>query len=86
MLRARTHHTTILIMRATIDHIAVVRVDLERSLHFLRDLLGFEMVSPEGHDGGPLDRMANIDGLLELNEIGTGRQDELSYDWDQARS
>ena len=31
MLRARTHHTTILIMRATIDHVAVVRVDLERS-------------------------------------------------------
>ena len=33
MLRARTHHTTILIMRATIDHVAVVRADSERSLH-----------------------------------------------------
>ena len=86
MLRARTHHTTILIMRATIDHIAVVRAGHGAVATLFRDLLGFEMVSPEGHDGGPLDRMANIDGLLELNEIGTGRQDELSYDWDQARS
>lgn len=29
MLHARTHHTTILIMRAAIDHVAVVRADRE---------------------------------------------------------
>ena len=31
MLRARPQHTTILIMRATIGHVAVVRADLVRS-------------------------------------------------------
>ena len=50
-------------MRVTIDHIAVMCADLERSLHFYRDLLGFEVVSPEEHDGGPIDQMVRIDGV-----------------------
>ena len=58
--RATSYHRH---MRVTIDHIAVMCADLERSLHFYRDLLGFEVVSPEEHDGGPIDQMVRIDGV-----------------------
>ena len=44
----------------TIDHIAVMVSDLESSLHFYRDLLGFEVLSPEEHDGGQISEMVNI--------------------------
>jgi len=49
--------------RVTIDHIAVMVSDIEKSLHFYRDLLGFEVVSPEEHIGGPIDRMTGISGV-----------------------
>ena len=41
-------------MNATIkiDHVAVMVNDLEKSLHFYRDLLGLEVVSPEEHNDG----------------------------------
>ena len=47
----------------TLDHLAVMVSDLEKSLHFYRDLLGFEVLSPEEHNGGPLDEMVDIQGV-----------------------
>ena len=47
----------------TIDHIAVMVSDLEKSLHFYRDLLGFDVLSPEEHIGGPIDEMTGISGV-----------------------
>jgi len=44
----------------TIDHIALMVTDLERSLRFYRDLLGLEVVSPEEHIGGPVAEMVAI--------------------------
>lgn len=41
----------------TIDHLALMVRDLEKSLYFYRDLLGMEIVSPEEHAGGPIDAM-----------------------------
>ena len=41
----------------TIDHLALMVRDLEKSLHFYRDLLGMEVVSPEEHAGGAIDKM-----------------------------
>ena len=41
----------------TIDHVAVMVSDLERSLRFYRDILGLEVVTPEEHGGGPVDEM-----------------------------
>ena len=41
----------------TIDHIALMVSDLEKSLRFYRDILGMEVVSPEEHEGGPIDEM-----------------------------
>lgn len=40
-----------------IDHVAVMVSDLEKSLHFYRDLLGLEVVSPEEHIDGPISEM-----------------------------
>ncbi len=37
-----------------LDHVAVMVKDIEKSLHFYRDLLGLEVVSPEEHIGGPV--------------------------------
>ena len=47
----------------TLDHVAVMVSDLEKSLHFYRDLLGFEVLSPEEHKGGPIDEMVRISGV-----------------------
>jgi len=47
----------------TLDHVALMVSDLEKSLHFYRDLLGFEVLSPEEHKGGPIDEMVRIDGV-----------------------
>ena len=47
----------------TLDHVAVMVNDLEKSLHFYRDLLGFEVLSPEEHKGGPIDEMVQISGV-----------------------
>ena len=47
----------------TLDHVALMVSDLEASLRFYRDLLGFEVLSPEEHKGGPIDEMVNIDGV-----------------------
>ena len=41
----------------TIDHIALMVRDLEKSLHFYHDLLGMEVVSPEEHAGGAINEM-----------------------------
>lgn len=43
-----------------IDHAAIMVSDLEKSLHFYRDLLGLEVVTPEEHDGGPISEMTSI--------------------------
>ena len=43
-----------------IDHVAVMVNDLEKSLHFYRDLLGLEIVSPEEHNDGPISEMVAI--------------------------
>ena len=43
-----------------IDHVAVMVNDLEKSLHFYRDLLGLEVVSPEEHNDGPISEMVAI--------------------------
>ena len=40
-----------------LDHIAVMVKDIEKSLHFYRDLLGLEVVTPEEHIGGPVAEM-----------------------------
>ena len=40
-----------------IDHVAIMVSDLEKSLHFYRDLLGLEVVSPEEHIDGPISEM-----------------------------
>ena len=47
----------------TLDHVAVMVSDLEKSLRFYRDLLGFEVLSPEEHKGGPIDEMVQISGV-----------------------
>jgi catechol 2,3-dioxygenase-like lactoylglutathione lyase family enzyme len=41
----------------TMDHVAVMVSDLERSLEFYRNVLGLEVVTPEEHGGGPVDEM-----------------------------
>ena len=41
----------------TMDHVAVMVSDLERSLEFYRHVLGLEVVTPEEHGGGPVDEM-----------------------------
>ena len=45
----------------TLDHVAVMVSDLERSLRFYHDLLGFDFVASEEHDdrpnGGPVSTM-----------------------------
>ncbi len=41
----------------TIDHLALMVRDLEKSLHFYRNLLGMEVVSPEEHAGGAINEM-----------------------------
>ena len=49
----------------TLDHVAVMVSDLEKSLHFYRDLLGFDVLSPEEHQGGPIDE----GGIREKNAM-----------------
>ena len=49
--------------RITIDHVAIMVSDLEKSLHFYRDILGMEVVSPEEHDGGPIDEMTAMSNV-----------------------
>lgn len=49
--------------RITIDHVAIMVSDLERSLRFYRDIVGLEVVSPEEHDGGPIDEMTAMSGV-----------------------
>jgi catechol 2,3-dioxygenase-like lactoylglutathione lyase family enzyme len=44
----------------TLDHIALMVSDLEKSLDFYRDLLGFELLSPEEHIGGPVAEMVKV--------------------------
>lgn len=46
--------------RITLDHIAVMVSDLEKSLVFYRDVLGFEVLSPEEHIGGPVGEMVKV--------------------------
>ncbi len=41
----------------TMDHVAVMVSDLDRSLKFYRYILGLEVVTPEEHGGGPVDEM-----------------------------
>jgi catechol 2,3-dioxygenase-like lactoylglutathione lyase family enzyme len=43
--------------KITMDHVAVMVSDLERSLEFYRNVLGLEVVTPEEHGGGPVDEM-----------------------------
>ena len=45
-----------------IDHIAVMVSDIEKSLHFYRDLLGMEVVTPEEHIEGPVAEMVKKPG------------------------
>ena len=47
-------------MVITMDHVAVMVKDIEKSLHFYRDLLGLEVVSPEEHNDGPISVMVNM--------------------------
>ena len=47
-------------MVITMDHVAVMVKDIEKSLHFYRDLLGLEVVSPEEHNDGPISEMVNM--------------------------
>lgn len=49
--------------RITVDHVAIMVSDLERSLAFYRDILGMEVVSPEEHDGGPIDEMTAMSNV-----------------------
>ena len=46
--------------RITIDHIAIMVSDLEESLRFYRDIVGMEVVSPEEHEGGPINEMTQM--------------------------
>ena len=43
--------------KITMDHVAIMVSDLDRSLEFYRDILGLEVVTPEEHGGGPVDEM-----------------------------
>jgi lactoylglutathione lyase len=45
-----------------LDHIAVMVKDIDRSLHFYRDLLGLEVVTPEEHIAGPVAEMVKKPG------------------------
>jgi len=49
--------------KITMDHVAIMVSDLEASLKFYRDILGLEVVSPEEHNGGPIDKMTRIDNV-----------------------
>jgi len=44
----------------TMAHVAIMVSDIEKSLHFYRDLLGFEVVSPEEHIDGPVATMVDM--------------------------
>ena len=46
--------------KITMDHVAVMVSDLERSLAFYQDILGMEIVTPEEHGGGPVDEMTGM--------------------------
>lgn len=46
-----------------IDHIAVMVSDIDKSLHFYRDLLGLEIVSPEEHIAGAVAEMVDVPGV-----------------------
>ena len=46
--------------KITMDHVAVMVSDLEKSLAFYRDILGMEIVTPEEHGGGPVDEMTGM--------------------------
>mgnify|MGYP001220643662 CR=1 FL=1 len=48
----------------TIDHVALMVNDIERSLHFYRDLLGLEVASPEEHINKPwVDEMVGMSNV-----------------------
>jgi catechol 2,3-dioxygenase-like lactoylglutathione lyase family enzyme len=56
----------------TIDHIAVMVGDLDKSLHFYRDLLGFEVVASDEHADSPaVDMMTGMSGV-HLREYRLG--------------
>ena len=44
----------------TMAHVAIMVSDIEKSLHFYRDLLGFAVVSPEEHINGPVATMVDM--------------------------
>ena len=44
----------------TMAHVAIMVSDIERSLHFYRDLLGFDVVSPEEHIDGAVAEMVDM--------------------------
>lgn len=44
----------------TLDHVAVMVSDLQRSLTFYHDLLGLEFVASEEHDDGPISEMTAL--------------------------
>ena len=48
-------------MGITIDHVALMVSDLERSREFYCDLLGLEVVSPEEHNDGPISEMVAME-------------------------
>ncbi|MDD9955646.1 MAG: VOC family protein [Anaerolineaceae bacterium] len=48
-------------MTVTIDHVALMVSDLERSREFYCDLLGLEVVSPEEHNDGPISEMVAME-------------------------
>ena len=48
----------------TIDHIALMVSDIDRSLRFYRDLLGLEVVSPEEHINKPW-----VDEMVKMSNV-----------------
>lgn len=53
--------------KITIDHVALMVSDLEKSLEFYRDIVGMEIVSPEEHEGGPINEMTQM-GDVHMRE------------------
>lgn len=47
----------------TLDHVAVMVADLERSLRFYHDLLGLDFVASEEHNDGPISAMTALPGV-----------------------
>ncbi len=63
-----------------LDHIAVMVSDIDKSLHFYRDLLGLKVVTPEEHIAGPVATMVDKPGCHMREYRFTAPEGVQGYD------